>query len=71
MICALLASASLPMYLVYKSVIFSVLSINNYYSVVATEDFLIGTPLNITVSYLKNILEPNSGYYTDPSSRLY
>ena len=59
------------MHLVYKSVIFSALSTNNYYGVVATEDFLTGTPFNVTVSYLENILEPDSGYYTDPSSRLH
>lgn len=54
LVCALLALTSLPVHLVYNSVIFPSLSTNNYYAMVVTEKFLSGAPFNINATFLEN-----------------
>jgi hypothetical protein len=50
LLCIILALTSVPLHLFYNSVIFSVLSGNDYYWGVVTEDFLSGAPFNLTAA---------------------
>ena len=55
LVCAFLALTSLPVHLVYNSVIFPSLSTNNYFAMVITEKFLSGAPFNVNATSLDPI----------------
>lgn len=66
----LLAVSSIPLHLVYNSVVFSTLSNHSYTVLVVTFDFLSGAPFhNTTQSFLDHQQRANitSGYYTELS----